>query len=450
MGLIRCTKEVSRSVVPCGGIFDVTLSLTAEPDIVESPADIVLVLDRSQSLAQESLEHLKNGARKFVEYFADAADGNSIGNGCRIGIVSFATSASQDVPLVTSAKMLKKAIHSLEAGGSTNHEDGFRKASQMLCTSSSRRKIIVMFTDGISTAGCNAASMAQEAKYQGVTMYMMGISGNSGIDEIQLQQWASVPAEDHVFLSDDWENLEHLFCTIAGKIVRAGSVSHICIAEKVRNDFEILDFDQPSKGTAVRNPDGTLQWNIRELGAECRETAVLNFSVRHTGTRCGYLFINDFLNYCDAEGNHPNFGNPQILVQGASPVPDCCLGDVEMDISGCKSCTDYHIGNLCLDSLGRILQLDVTVKNVCPGKRVALAILLKEIDSCGYEHKRGMKTLVIPAHDGCSCKDVTVPCIRFVLPESLDACGCSSICNTRKFKATLLANYIDFDYECCR
>lgn len=36
-----------------------------------------------------------------------------------------------------------------------------------------------------------------------------------------------------------------------------------------------------------------------------------------------------------------------------------------------------------LESLGRILQLDVTVKNVCPNKRVALAVILTEVDEHG-------------------------------------------------------------------
>ena len=37
-------------------------------------------------------------------------------------------------------------------------------------------------------------------------------------------------------------------------------------------------------------------------------------------------------------------------------------------------------GSVMLSSLGRILQLDVTVKNVCPNKRVALAVILTEVD----------------------------------------------------------------------
>ncbi len=43
------------------------LSLTAEPDIVNNPTDIVLILDRSRNMAGSSLANLKNGAKKFTD-----------------------------------------------------------------------------------------------------------------------------------------------------------------------------------------------------------------------------------------------------------------------------------------------------------------------------------------------------------------------------------------------
>lgn len=97
------------------------------------------------------------------------------------------------------------------------------------------------------------------------------------------------------------------------------------------------------------------------------------------------------------------------------------------------------------------MQIDVTLKNVCPHRRVALAVILTEEDKEGHAHQRGFKTLTIPAHTRSSCHDVTVRCIRFVLPEDLDtgdkAC---SICDSRKFKAQFIANYIDNDFFCCK
>ena len=106
------------------------------------------------------------------------------------------------------------------------------------------------------------------------------------------------------------------------------------------------------------------------------------------------------------------------------------------------------LGDVELASQGRIIQMDVTIKNVCPGKRVALAAILTEVDQNGMEHQRGMKAMTIPAHDSPTCRDVLVKCVKFVLPEDLSVSG-GAMCSPRKLKARFLANNIDTDYRCC-
>lgn len=75
---------------------------------------------------------------------------------------------------------------------------------------------------------------------------------------------------------------------------------------------------------------------------------------------------------------------------------------------------EYDLGDVYLESAGRILQLNVNLKNVCPRKRVALAIALSEVDQQGNEYQRGTKTLTIPAHFSTSCRDVLVKCVKFI------------------------------------
>ena len=45
---------------------------------------------------------------------------------------------------------------------------------------------------------------------------------------------------------------------------------------------------------------------------------------------------------------------------------------VDLAVSGCSDSVLVDLGNVELESLGHIIQADVTIKNVCPGKRVAL------------------------------------------------------------------------------
>ena len=51
MGVTNSNKVISTDQIDCEGSLKVTLALTAAPDIVSNPTDIVLVLDRSGSMA---------------------------------------------------------------------------------------------------------------------------------------------------------------------------------------------------------------------------------------------------------------------------------------------------------------------------------------------------------------------------------------------------------------
>ena len=58
--------------------------------------------------------------------------------------------------------------------------------------------------------------------------------------------------------------------------------------------------------------------------------------------------------------------------------------------------------------------------------------------------------VTVPAHTQSSCANVTVRCIKFVLPQSLDVTTATgSICGTRSLRARFIANYIDYDFACC-
>ena len=452
MGITRSTKEVSASVIPCGGTFQVTLALTAEPDIVSNPTDIVLILDRSGSMAQ-SLPALKSAADLFIDIIDESTDGTQdgqIGNGSHIGIVSFSSTATQDTQLITSVAALKGAVDALTAGGSTNHADAFTKALALFDPTSANAKVMVMFTDGVTTAGDPPDPVATLAKSQGVTIYVIGLSGNGGIDEQALRDWASDPDSEFVSIAPSDAELEDLFRDLARNITKPGA-TNIVIDETVADCFEILSLSDPTKGTAAQTGERTLQWKIDELGATHSEDAQLTFTVAHVGPCSGLLKVNESIEYTDSQRNSVDFGTPEIDVDcSSSEIQEPCPKSVDVYIDGCEDAAELDAGTVELESLGRILQLDVTVRKVCPHKRAAVAVILTEVDSKGKEYPRGMKTFLIPAQDTEGCRNVTVRCIKFVLPESLDVSGgTNGLCDRRNFKVRLIANYIDTDFACC-
>ena len=454
MGITNSNKQIDVTQIDCEGTLKVTLALAAAPDISSNPTDIVLVLDRSGSMAGSPLANMKTGAKTFIDIIDEATDSSqdgTIGSGSRIGIVSFADTAVADTQLITSVAVLKTAVDALTAGGSTNHADAFAKAVQLFDPASSNAKVIVMFTDGKTTAGIPPAPVAAAARASGIIIYCIGLIGADGIDVNVLNDWATDPDASHVAVTPDDAELEDLFADLAANISKPGA-TNIVIDEIVNPDFNIISVIPPNRGTAMMLDSNTLQWKISELGVSGNEGASLEFFIRHIGQNGGTKLVNQSIAYSDTEGNAVTFPEPSVRVDcGITVTPEPCPVPVELTVRGCQDSLVIDLGDACLESQGRIVQLDVTVKNVCPNRRVALAVILTEVDCNGTEHQRGLKTITIPAHQYPGCRDVQVKCIKFVLPEDLNvSCGIPGrMCSARNLKARVIAHTIDTDFRCC-
>ena len=454
MGITNSNKPISVDRIDCDGTLRVTLALSAAPDISSNPTDIVLVLDRSGSMTGSPLTNMKAGAKTFIDIIDEATDSSqdgNIGSGSRIGIVSFADTATDDTQLITSVATLKAAVDSLTAGGFTNHADAFTKATQLFDPTSTNARVIVMFTDGYTTVGAPPAPVAAAARASGIIIYCIGLVGSDGVDVSVLNDWATDPDASHVAVTPDDADLEELFKDLAANISKPGA-TNIVIDEKVSPDFVITNVVPPTTGTAMTIDSNTLQWKIPQLGVTGNEGAALEFFIRHTAQTAGTKKVNESITYTDTEGNAVTFPDPVVTVDcGIVVNPEPCPIPVDFDVDGCQDSLVVDLGDVALESLGRIVQLDVTVKNVCPNRRVALAAILTEVDENGMEYQRGMKAITIPAHNQPTCRDILVKCIKFVLPEDLNVSAESpnSMCGTRNLKARFIAHNIDTDYRCC-
>lgn len=451
MGVTNSNKVINTDRILCDGALRVTLALTAAPDIVSNPTDIVLVLDRSGSMTGSPLANLKLGANTFIDLIDEATDSTKdgqIGSGSRMGVVSFSSTAVANTQLITSVDALKAAVDGLSAGGSTNHADAFAKATQLFDPASPNAKVMVLFTDGNTTIGAPPAPVAAAARAQGIIIYCIGLIGSDGLDISALNNWATDPDASHVAVTPDAADLEELFAELAANISKPGATD-IVIDEVVNPDFVITSISSPTKGSATMLDAHSLRWNIAQLGVTASESATLDFFIRHVGQQPGTKLVNESITYSDQEGNVVSFPKPTVSVECDIVVhPEPCPEPVDLTVEGCQDSVLVDLGDVYLGSQGRIIQMDVTIQNVCPGKRVALAAILTEVDQDGMEHQRGMKAFTIPAHSAPVCRDVLVKCIKFVVPEDLNVSG-AAMCSPRKFKARFLANNIDTDYRCC-
>lgn len=452
MGITSSNKTVSVTTIPCGGSLNVRLSLTATPNILENPVDVVLLLDRSGSMEGPPLTSLKAGADTFIDILAEATGGapqGQIGAGSRIGVVSFATAATADTALITDVAQLKDAVNDLNAQGRTNHSAAFSKAIELFDPASDNQKIIVLFTDGRTTEGGDATPIAAMAKAMGITIYVIGLEGNGGVDLPALVSWASEPASAYVAIAPTEAELEELFEDLARNITKPGATD-IVLTDTVSDCFQITGLQSPTKGSAALQGTNRVVWNIAELGSMGSEGASLEFTVTHNGDCTGLLEVNESISYVDNENNVALFPSPTVTVDcGAIVVPEPCPEAIEIPVTGCEELVEFDAGDLDLSAQGRIVELSVTLENVCPGRRVALAAILTELDDKREEHQRGMKIFTIPAQTGARCRDIAVRCIRFVLPELSDdpaSCGCT--CRDKTLRVRFLANYVDSGFVC--
>lgn len=453
MGVTSSNKQINLDHIDCDGVLKVTLALSASPDIVSNPTDIVLVLDRSGSMTGSPLANMKAGASTFIDIISEATGGAQdgvIGSGSRIGIVSFADTATVDAPLITSVVSLKSAVTSLVAGGSTNHADAFSKATQLFDPLSTNAKVMVMFTDGKTTAGLPPAPVAAAARASGIIIYCIGLVGSNGIQVAIWNEWATDPDASHVAVTPDDDQLQTLFENLAANISNTGA-TNIVIDEVVNPDFAIVSMDIPTKGTASILGSDALKWKIQELGVSANEGASLEFYIRHTAHSSGEKLVNQSITYSDNEGNVVVFPAPTVEVDCPIVIRPDCPQPVDLTVSGCEGIVSVNLGNTYLEDAGQILQLDVTIKKVCPHKRVALAVILTEVDANGEEHQRGMKTMTIPAHSYPGCRDILVECIPFILPQDLSVSGKDSLnpCQPRNLRARVMAHSVDSGYPCC-
>ena len=451
MGITSSNKVVDRSEVGCDGEFQVTLALTAAPDIIENPTDLVLVLDRSGSMSGVPLAAMKEGSNTFIDIIQQATDDGSgsgdLGSGTRMGVVSFSSTAVVDAPLTASVSQLKGAVDALTAGGSTNHGDAFSKATQLLEAGTNPVKVMVLFTDGNTTAGPPPAPIAAQARDKGIIIYCIGLVGADGLDVSALNNWATDPDSVHVAIAPTPQDLEEIFAELAANLTKPGATD-LKIVEQLNPDFEIVNIVTPAKGTVEQQSDTQLTWKMDSLGVSGVESATLAFRARHRGVTGGVKQVNQSIQYSDAQGNLVDFPDPTVNVKCDVVVcAEPCPTPVDVVAEGCSDLVVVDVGDVQLGGQGRIIQLELTVKDVCHNRRVALGVILEEVGPDGKTEPRGVKVFTLPAHTQPGCRDVQVQCIRFVVPEDVSLWG-KSLCDTRRFQVQVIAQAMDGEFRC--
>lgn len=471
MSILVSSKTISPTNITCDELTKITLSLEASPAINDNPVDIMLVLDRSGSMDGAPLAALKLAAKEFIDIIKSATNpgdptATDIGAPSRIGIVSFSDSAHLDQSLTRDISALDDKIDLLAADGRTNHTSAFEIATANFIPvlMPANKKILIMFTDGDTTTGGDANPAALAARDAGIEIYCIGL-GN--IDASNLEDWASLPTADHVILAPTPEELAAAFKKLAESISPPGAID-ITVVDTLEDEFEIVGTPAPimtdppttSAGFTVDSTGKIITWTLDRLGYSDTETATISFYVRYLGSVSATLPVNKTITYTDKSDpeNTAEFdGKDTRITIDCEPscnnvfTPDCCESSVDVPFKPCDTMIVKNLPNdadfYTLKCDGRILSLQVRLKNVCPGRRIAVGVIVTEIIG-GQEVSSGFKAVTVPSlilPPTCPCGTVVVKPMVFILPEpTSDTLG---LCKQRVFRVRVVSHYMDTGIE---
>lgn len=446
MGIKNVFKTVKPLEIESGGCADVTIGFIVEPDIISKPSDIIILLDISSSI-NSIFEYIQNATINFIDSIVKStgSSNNIISGGTKIGLVTFSDIAKEEQELTNNADILKTKISFLNTEGISNIRNGLVQASKSLNTLSSNKKIILISDGNWSDDETN--DIIGQLENDNVETYVIAIDAGNGLNEMALKNFASNPYSYFYINVNSALYLQQVLCNLADSISSPGP-TEAYIYEKVTSDFQIISISIPSHGSATLTSPRSLRWDIGSIGQDKSELISLTFRIKHISSRTGDLSVNQSIHYYDNNCNSITFSD--IIIKVASDDCDKVLAEpsqtkTNFTIDSCVDSKTQNLNSYEMQSLGRVLQLNVRLKNVCPHKKISLAVILYELDENNKKYPRGMKTFIVSSDDD-KCSDLCVNCIDFVVPESLvsEVGGDpTTLCNNRRFTTKVIAHYID-------
>ncbi|MZQ99613.1 MAG: VWA domain-containing protein [Acidaminobacter sp.] len=149
--------EKSAEATSTENVYTVTMTVEGKQKVDAAETDIVLVLDKSGSMAGSKINAAKDTAKDFVNTLLP--EGNTSN---RIGLVTFSDNASAVVPLTTDAgdsgTGLIEAIEDINTGGGTYIQKALAIAQGMISGSTADYQYIVLLSDGAPTLSTQATA----------------------------------------------------------------------------------------------------------------------------------------------------------------------------------------------------------------------------------------------------------------------------------------------------
>lgn len=300
-------KTAAPGVVVLGETVGVTLTLAADcPSRARAiGADIVLLMDRSTSMKGPPLEAAQAAARSFVELLDVRSH--------RVGLASFATQASMDVPLTDSIPAVIDGIEALVAAGETDMAGGLLRATANLRDfgRAEALPVIVLLTDGqYSPTTGDPRPIAAEARNGGVQIYAIGLG--SRVDRALLGELAGDAGR--TFEAPTPSELFPIYGQIL-RLVLESLAGNLIIDDELANGLSYVDGS--ARPGAVVGAD-RLRWGRSLLPSG---GITLTYALRAEALGCRPTNRRAVADYTDADGARRNYVFPVPTICVVTPTP---------------------------------------------------------------------------------------------------------------------------------
>lgn len=337
---LKASKTITPSSAKASNDLTIKIRLEGigEPALAPTPADIVLLVDRSGSMKGQKLIDAKNASKTFVDLQ---------GSNNRAELISFAGSAIIEVQFTTMTAdgktTVKNAIDKLTSVDKTNIYEAIDKANKELETKGRDKVLLVeiLLTDGRPTTGNTKTDdiidLAVSANVTGIRIYTIGLGKD--VDANLLSSIANATGAKYYFAPTS-ADLQAIYTEISQEISKIVGTD-IKVREELPTTLVSYNNDATVAPTSVQ--DGKLTWNVGTLNVG--EVWEVTFTVHAIkDVLVDTTVVQTKVEYILAEATHTMDVTPGIIARDVSAVE--------------------QVASKTTATTGEIVQVNVTVKNL--------------------------------------------------------------------------------------